>query len=77
MNRIKPIRVEALDNYQLEIHFSNGEKRKFDCLPYLNGDWFSELLDINKFNSVRISGSTIEWASGQDICPDCLYDNSY
>jgi hypothetical protein len=77
MNRIKPNNVKPLDNYILEIEFSNGEFRKFDCTPYLNGDWFSELLDINKFNSVKVSGNTIEWMSGQDICPDCLYDNSY
>ncbi len=76
MPRIKPLSVKPLENYCLEIEFSNGEKRKFDCNPYLNGDWFSELLDKNKFNSVRIAGNTVEWPSGQDICPDCLFDNS-
>jgi hypothetical protein len=77
MNRFKPKKVKALDNYILEIEFANGEIRKFDCNPYINGDWFSELKEKNKFNSVRISGNTIEWTSGQDLCPDCLYDNSY
>jgi hypothetical protein len=77
MNRIKPINVKPLEDYFLEIEFSNGEIRKFDCHPYLNGDWFSELLNINVFNSVRISGNTVEWATGQDLCPDCLYDNSF
>ncbi|MBM2816506.1 MAG: hypothetical protein HW421_3268 [Ignavibacteria bacterium] len=77
MKRIKPFKVIPLENYHLEIEFSNGEKRKFNCLPYLNGEWFSELLDFNKFNTVRIAGNTIEWSTGQDICPDCLYDNSF
>jgi hypothetical protein len=77
MNKIKPVSVKPLDNYHLEIEFSNGENRKFNCMPYLNGDWFSELLDYNKFNSVRVAGNTIEWATGQDICPDCLIDNSF
>jgi len=76
MNRIKPIKVNPLDNYVLEIEFSNGEVRQFDCKPYLNGDWYGELLEISKFNSVRIAGNTIEWASGQDLCPDCIFDNS-
>ncbi len=76
MNRMKPISVKPLENYRLEIEFSNGEKRIFDCKPYLNGDWFEELLEQKKFASVRIAGHTIAWASGQDICPDCLYDNS-
>ena len=77
MNRIKPEKVKPLDNYILEIEYSNGEIRKFDCTPYLNGDWFSELNDIKKFKSVRIVGNTVEWASGQDLCPDCLYDNGF
>jgi hypothetical protein len=34
-------------------------------------------LDINKFNSIRIAENTIEWVTGQDLCPDCLYENSY
>lgn len=77
MSRIKPIDVVALDDYIIEIKFSNGEIRRFDCKPYLNGDWFSELLKLENFKAVRVSGSTVEWASGQDLCPDCLYDNSY
>jgi hypothetical protein len=77
MVRIKPIKIKPLDNFILELEFSNGEIRKFDCTPYLNGDWFSELLEINKFNTVRIVGNTVEWASGQDLCPDCLFDNSF
>ena len=76
MRTVKPIKVKPLDDYILEIEFSNKEIRLFDCKPYLNGDWFSELLDKQKFNSVRISGNTVEWASGHDLCPDCIYDNS-
>jgi hypothetical protein len=76
MNRIKPIDVKALNNYKLEIKFSTNEVKLFDCVPYLTGDWFSELLDNKTFNSVRVSGSTVMWPGGQDICPDCLYDNS-
>jgi hypothetical protein len=77
MNRVKPLNVKPLENFILELEFSDGEIRKFDCVPYLNGDWFSELLDINRFKKVRILGNTVEWASGQDLCPDCLYDNSF
>ena len=66
MIRIKPISVSVIDKYILEIKFSNGEIRRFDCSPYLNGDWFSELLDYKKFCSVRVVGNTIEWTTGQD-----------
>lgn len=60
MRLIKQIEVNPLENYLLEIKFSDGIIRKFDCVPYLTGDWFSELLDVNKFNSVRIVGNTVE-----------------
>ncbi len=76
MKRIKPINVKSMGDYQLLIEFNSGEKKVFDCKPYINGDWFSELQNKDYFNSVRVSGNTIEWTHGQDICPDCLYDNS-
>ena len=76
MNSIKPIMVKPLDDYKLEILFSTMEIHIFDCKPYLTGDWFAKLLNKKKFNSVRISGNTVEWSGGQDLCPDCLYDNS-
>ncbi len=75
MKAVKPIEITTSEDYTLQITFSDGKAGKFDCKPYLNGDWFSELLDYNKFTSVRISGRTVEWSSGQDICPDCLYKN--
>jgi hypothetical protein len=77
MNRIKPIIVNPKEDYILEIEFSNKEIKYFDCKPYINGDWFSELKDEKYFKTVRISGKTIEWKNGQDICPDCLIDNSF
>jgi hypothetical protein len=58
MERIRPKSVKPLNNYLLKVEFSNGEIRKYDCKPYLNGDWFSEFLDINVFNTFRVSGNT-------------------
>ena len=55
------------------LEFSNGEKRIFDCSSYLSGDWFSELKDKTKFNTVHIAGLSVELAGG---CPDCLYEQS-
>ncbi len=75
MNVVKPIEVYPENDYFLQIKFSDGKIGKFDCKPYLNGEWFSELLNFDIFNSVRISGRTVEWSGGQDICPDCLYKN--
>ena len=33
-------------------------------------------LDPNYFNTVRIGGGSVEWPDEQDVCPDCLYENS-
>lgn len=76
MLRPKAIDVTPLDNYKLLIKFNNGEKKIFDCTPYLTGEWFSQLKDINNFKTVHIAGLSVEWATGQDICPDNLYFDS-
>lgn len=48
----------------------------FDVKPYIKGDWFGELKDQKVFDAVRIAGLSVEWPDGQDICPDCLYEQS-
>ena len=62
--RPKAIDVKILDNYEIEILFDNQEKRIFDVKPYF------------KFKKVKVSGLSIEWENGADICPDELYNNS-
>lgn len=72
----KAIDVKPLNNYELELKFDNGEKRIFDIKPYFKFRVFEELKDIEKFKKVKISGLSIEWENGADICPDELYNNS-
>lgn len=74
--RPKAIDVKILKNYELEILFDNNEIKKFDVKPYFKFRIFKELQDINKFNTAKISGLSIEWDNGADICPDELYNNS-
>ena len=74
--RPKAIDVKILNDYTLEITFDNNEKKIFDVKPYFKFKLFEELKDIKKFNSVKISGLSIEWENGADICPDELYNNS-
>lgn len=74
--RPKAIDVKVLNDYTLEITFDNNEKKIFDVKPYFKFKLFEELKDIKKFNSVKISGLSIEWENGADICPDELYNNS-
>lgn len=73
MLRPKPIEVKPLDNSLLYITFDNGENKIFDVKPLISGNWFCELENKNIFNTVKISGNTVEWINGQDVCPDDLY----
>ena len=69
-------KVTAKDDYMLDIEFDNGEKKEFNVKPYIKGEWYSRLLDVNYFKAVTTDGFTVVWPDGQDICPDELYDTS-
>lgn len=74
--RPRAISVTPLENYRLLLTFDNHERKIFDVTPYFCGNWFGELQNPEVFQSVRIAGLSVEWPNGQDICPDCLYNDS-
>ncbi|MCD7863218.1 MAG: DUF2442 domain-containing protein [Lachnospiraceae bacterium] len=74
--RPKAVSVQPLENYTLLLLFDNGERRIYDAKPLIKGDWFGKLKDLKFFNTVHIAGLSIEWADGQDVCPDDLYYSS-
>lgn len=65
--------VRALDNYELEIVFDNGESRQFDLKPYLDRGVFVRLRDHDTFRRVQVVAGSIEWANGLDLSYDTLY----
>ena len=72
--RVKSVR--AMQDYKLQLTFTNGEKRIFDIRPYLSKGVFQELMNETLFQTVRVSLGSIQWQNGQDLCPDCLYIES-
>ena len=74
--RPRAIAVTPLENYRLLLTFDNHERKLFDVTPYIHGNWYGELQNPDIFKSVRIAGLSVEWPNGQDICPDCLYNDS-
>lgn len=74
----KIIDLTPTKDYKLILIYDSGEKKTFDVTPYINGDWYNELLSIDYFLSVKIicDGIGIEWPNGQDISPHELYENS-
>lgn len=76
MNYPKVLSVQPIENYNILLTFETGEVKTFDVKPYIKGNWFGELKDIQTFNTVRPCGNTIEWENGQDIAPHELYELS-
>ena len=71
MNRV--LTVEAIDNYQLRLTFSEGQSGIFDMMPYIEqSDFFAELKDVTYFKQVTLFFRGIGWANGQDMSPDTL-----
>jgi len=68
--------VTARDDYRLEITFTNGEVRLFDCSHLLSFGVFKEFQDIHYVKQARVDNGTVVWPHEQDICPDTLYEDS-
>jgi len=69
--------VIPLENYMLESHYENGEKRIFDVKPYIKGPWYGMLKEVSIFKTVKVVDNWIvEWSDGQDIEPKELYEKS-
>jgi hypothetical protein len=67
------IEIKALDDYKIWVKFNDGEEKVIDILPFLKKGIAKDLLDINKFNEVKIdSGGGIYWSNGYDFCPNYL-----
>ena len=65
--------ARALDDYELEVSFENGESRRFDVKPYLNRGIFVRLRDLALFQAVRVVAGSVEWPGGLDLSYDTLY----
>ena len=66
-------KVDALDNFKLQLQFENGEVKVFDVTPYLDKGIFTELKDQSYFKRVRVAFGSIEWPNEQDFSKDTLY----
>lgn len=65
--------VRPLDDYELEVTFENGERKRFDMKPYLSRGIFVRLQDRAVFQAVRAVAGSIAWPGGLDLSYDTLY----
>ena len=54
MLRPTAIKVKSEDNYFIRIEFDNGEVKKLDVKPYIQGSWYGRLKDLTYFKMVTI-----------------------
>lgn len=73
---VKPLQVKPLPNYNLLVNFETNEQKVFDLKPYFEFKFYLPLKDEKLFKSVFIEDSHVQWATGQDISPHELYENS-
>ena len=66
----------ALRSHELELEFSNGERRVFDVKPYLDRGIFTRLKDGNYFSRVQAHPRFVSWPEEQDFSVDTLWVRS-
>ena len=73
---IDVISVRVLPEFQLDLEFKNGERRKFDMRPLLAMSPWNRVATPVLFGLVRVDYGTVVWPGEIDVAPETLYDDS-
>ena len=68
--------VSPMEDYRLDLTFTNGERRVFDVKPLLSANAFKPLRNMQLFNCVKAAYGSVLWPDDIDYCPDTLYMES-
>lgn len=72
-----PIIVKPLENFCLYLKFADGKEKIYNMSTLIQKNpAYIKLKDYKYFKQVKISGETVEWPNGEDICPENLYYDS-
>ena len=74
IHRVKAFEIAG--PYRLHIEFGDGLVRTIDFQPFLHGELYGPLRDLNLFNSVTLDCEvhTLVWPNGADFDPATLHD---
>ena len=73
---IDVVSVRTRPEFQLDLQFKNGERRRFDMRPLLAMKPWNRVATPALFERVRVDYGTVVWPGNIDIAPETLYDRS-
>lgn len=68
------IRAEYRDGFRIHLTFNDNSEKTIDFRPWLEGQIFEPLKDLNYFRRFFLEGGTVVWPNGADIAPETLYE---
>jgi hypothetical protein len=75
MRDITVRRVKALDDFKLDLTFSDGKRKVFDMKPHIWGPAFEPMKgDMTFFRQAFLWRGTVAWPQNIDIAPEELYE---
>jgi len=71
------VKAQLKEDYKVYVEFNDGVSGVIDFYDELRNDpynIFQELLDLEKFKTVKVDLDTLCWDNGLDLAPEYLYD---
>jgi hypothetical protein len=69
----KVTKVQALDDFELRLEFTDGSLKHFDVKPYLHFPAFERLKQDGLFAKAHVANGTVAWDDRLDLAPETLY----
>jgi hypothetical protein len=68
------VTAKPLPNFQVELHFDNGENGVVDLSSFAGRGVFAAWNQAGVFEQLSVtSDGALEWPGEMDMCPDALY----